>query len=308
MSQPQRFLIFSLVLSAGCFASANDVNRHLEGSYLHKILVLRGFYAGTKLHYDSSGSVSGGVTGDWTTDGLLRVNKVKVSGDNVKIEADRLLVVSVGRSGLQIAGDDILNRDKLREKNAKKALVEIEAELDKSGVTDETVNAAMAKIFLTSQDSFADAVPEYWRTCITDGMSGKNPNCALSAEMSLAPSMANPSQKGVPPPPHNDSGGTRTSVGVFRVGGAVKPPRATYQPDPTFSEPARRVKYQGVTVLALIVDADGIPRTIRIQSPVGAGLDEKAVHAVETWKFKPAQKDGQPVPVAIAVEVDFHLY
>jgi TPR repeat protein len=38
------------------------------------------------------------------------------------------------------------------------------------------------------------------------------------------------------------------------------------------------------------------------------GLDEKAVEAVRSWKFEPARKDGNPVALQIAVEVDFHLY
>jgi outer membrane biosynthesis protein TonB len=33
-----------------------------------------------------------------------------------------------------------------------------------------------------------------------------------------------------------------------------------------------------------------------------------AVKAVSAWKFRPAEKDGNPVPVAINVEVNFHLY
>jgi TonB family protein len=37
------------------------------------------------------------------------------------------------------------------------------------------------------------------------------------------------------------------------------------------------------------------------------GLDEKAVEAVQKWKFEPATKDGKPVPVELAIEVDFHL-
>ena len=35
---------------------------------------------------------------------------------------------------------------------------------------------------------------------------------------------------------------------------------------------------------------------------------EKAMEAVRNWKFEPAMKDGHPVRVEIAVEVDFHLY
>jgi len=102
--------------------------------------------------------------------------------------------------------------------------------------------------------------------------------------------------------------GGGTGGGIFHVGGGVSPPRAIYQPEPEFSEEARKAKYQGVCTLALIVGADGRPRNIRVQSSLGMGLDEKAIEAVKNWKFEPAMKDGHPVAVEIAVEVDFHLY
>jgi TonB family protein len=38
------------------------------------------------------------------------------------------------------------------------------------------------------------------------------------------------------------------------------------------------------------------------------GLDEKAIEAVNRWRFRPGTLDGQPVATQIAVEVDFHLY
>ena len=38
------------------------------------------------------------------------------------------------------------------------------------------------------------------------------------------------------------------------------------------------------------------------------GLDEKAVEAVRTWKFKPAKMADEAVAVQIGVETDFHLY
>ena len=58
----------------------------------------------------------------------------------------------------------------------------------------------------------------------------------------------------------------------------------------------------------LVVNAKGLPENIRITKPLGFGLDEKALSCVEKWKFKPAEKDGQPVTMEIALEVDFHLY
>jgi len=96
--------------------------------------------------------------------------------------------------------------------------------------------------------------------------------------------------------------------GIFHVGGGVSAPRVLYQPEPEFSEEARKAKYQGVCTLGLVVGADGRPSNIRVLSSLGMGLDEKAIEAVKNWKFEPAMKDGHPVAVQIAVEVDFHLY
>jgi len=96
--------------------------------------------------------------------------------------------------------------------------------------------------------------------------------------------------------------------GVFRVGGGVSAPKVTYQPDPEYSEEARKAKYQGVCVLSLIVGPDGKPRDVKVARSLGLGLDEKAIEAVNQWKFEPAQKDGKPVAVAINVEVTFRLY
>jgi TonB family protein len=68
------------------------------------------------------------------------------------------------------------------------------------------------------------------------------------------------------------------------------------------------VGYEGVCVLKLVVDADGMPQNIKVVRPVGMGLDEKAIAAVRQWTFSPALKDGEPVAVQIDVEVNFHLY
>jgi TonB family protein len=95
-------------------------------------------------------------------------------------------------------------------------------------------------------------------------------------------------------------------VVVLRNG--VRAPRAIYQPDPEYSDDARKKMTNGVALLWLIVDTEGKPRDIKVVVPVGDGLDEKAVEAVKTWEFEPAMKDGKPVAVQINVEVAFRLY
>jgi TonB family protein len=96
--------------------------------------------------------------------------------------------------------------------------------------------------------------------------------------------------------------------GIYHVGGGVTPPRVIYQPEIEFSEEARKAKYQGTCVLALVVDASGRPTNIRVTSSLGMGLDEKAIEAAKKYRFEPGMKNGHPVAVEIALEVDFHLY
>jgi TonB family protein len=99
-----------------------------------------------------------------------------------------------------------------------------------------------------------------------------------------------------------------TGGGVFRVGGGVSAPVVIYKPEPEYSEEARKVKHQGVVLMAVIVGPDGRPRDLRILRPLGMGLDEKALEAVRTWRFEPAKKDGVPVAVLVNIEVGFNLY
>ncbi len=96
--------------------------------------------------------------------------------------------------------------------------------------------------------------------------------------------------------------------GIFRVGAGVSPPRAINQPEAEFSEEARKAKYQGTCLVGMVVGVDGIPRNVRVLSSLGMGLDEKALEVAKKYRFEPAMKDGHPVAVEIAVEVDFHLY
>ena len=96
--------------------------------------------------------------------------------------------------------------------------------------------------------------------------------------------------------------------GVYRVGGGVSAPRAIYDPDPEYSEEARKAKFQGTVLLWVVVGPDGRPHDIRVQRSLGMGLDEKAIEAVRQWKFQPSIRDGHPVAVEVNIEVNFRLY
>jgi periplasmic protein TonB len=109
-------------------------------------------------------------------------------------------------------------------------------------------------------------------------------------------------------PGYGPGHGGGTGGGAFRVGGGVSAPKVIYQPDPEFSEEARKAKFQGTCVVWFVVGPDGRTRDIQVHRTLGLGLDEKAIEAVKNWRFEPGMKDGKPVAVQVSAEVTFRLY
>lgn len=101
--------------------------------------------------------------------------------------------------------------------------------------------------------------------------------------------------------------GGGTGGGAYRVGGGVSAPSVLYKVEPEYSEEARKAKFQGTVVLAIVVDQNGKARDIRVVRPLGLGLDEKAIEAVMKWRFKPGMREGASVSVQATVEVNFRL-
>lgn len=95
--------------------------------------------------------------------------------------------------------------------------------------------------------------------------------------------------------------------GAAQAGSGIVPPRAIYAPAPEYSEQARKANFQGTCVLRVLVGADGAVHEVRVERPLGMGLNEKAVEAVRIWRFRPALKNGSPVAHEIHIEVSFRL-
>ncbi len=81
-----------------------------------------------------------------------------------------------------------------------------------------------------------------------------------------------------------------------------------YKPDPEYTKQARKSGIQGAVTLALTVGTDGRPHDIKVLKPLGYGLDEKAVEAVQSWKWEPALDEGTPIESKMNVDVSFRVY
>ncbi|MGE5326588.1 MAG: energy transducer TonB [Deltaproteobacteria bacterium] len=106
---------------------------------------------------------------------------------------------------------------------------------------------------------------------------------------------------------HGEDGGYGGKT--FQPGrGGVSEPVPIFKPEPPYTEEARKTKLQGVVDLMIVVDPDGNVAFARLLKPLGMGLDESALQTVKTWRFKPALRNGSPVPVRVMVQVSFRLF
>jgi hypothetical protein len=84
-------------------------------------------------------------------------------------------------------------------------------------------------------------------------------------------------------------------------------PKVIHRPEPEFSEEARRGYKGGVVGMDVIITKEGKVGGVRVISPIGNVLDQRARDAVAAWTSKPGSCDGHPVNVEVYVEMDLHL-
>jgi protein TonB len=87
----------------------------------------------------------------------------------------------------------------------------------------------------------------------------------------------------------------------------ITPPRLAEVASPDYTAEARKRKIEGSVTVAIVVDKKGDVIDAKVVKGLGYGLDENAIRAVKEWKYKPAERDGEPITVKMEVTVDFYL-
>ena len=97
---------------------------------------------------------------------------------------------------------------------------------------------------------------------------------------------------------------------VYKVGKDVSAPKLTSSALPEYPESARKAKgkFEGTCVIGLIVDSSGVPHEVHITRSLGPDFDASAIKAVQQYRFNPATLAGEPVAVALSVEVRFQKF
>jgi protein TonB len=97
--------------------------------------------------------------------------------------------------------------------------------------------------------------------------------------------------------------------GPRRSGSGVTIPQVIKQVKPAYTADAMRAKVQGTVLVECLVTADGSVGDVQLRRSLDStfGLDQEAVKAARQWRFRPATRLGEPVPVLITIELTFTL-
>ena len=237
---------------------------------LRKILLMRGFPQGDVIEYDEKGNLLKKDPGPWTLNAAIQVTDVAIQADAIQIFGTRLVIT-------------FPNGEPRREYSAAADLT-LRLRRDPNN-ENQTVNA-LAVVFLNNLDPFTSVLPEYWRY--------------FARKLDLAAGNKGPEAE----LPITLEGKRIYAAGAQATIPAIIP---SSQMSPVYPPLAYANKIQGVTTLWLVIAPDGHVAHVQVFKPYGFGFEDAAVKAVLNWQFTPGTVDGQPVPVALKVEVPFRM-
>jgi len=268
--------LFSVVFCAPMLnaqaAGDGDIQKQLDANLKNKVVILRHFYSGNRLKYNSEGAlVSGGKPGLWTLNAYFEPKKIKLSKESITISGKRIRWTyddSKSAPKVYSAPDD--------------TKIEIRRSPEQNDPS--KVMASILKVFLKSDEPLEDFVPSYWKKIIQSGFDAERIKRDEWVE-------------------------ERTWRPAIYEQLNVSLPQIKYQLAPDFTEDARKIRLQGTVWLSASIDENGVVKVTDILKPLGAGLDDNAVKTIEeTWRFSPAMRDGAPIPFDfVLIEVMFKL-
>jgi TonB family protein len=251
-----------------------DTKQDLKTEYVGKRCVLRNFYTGDHLKYDSGGNLtSGGEPGMWALDGIVRIEKFELRSDRLEVAARRLIVGWDGKQLYELDGDPVI----------------IEIELGSGEPLPDGLRALLARVFYPLSTDASQLMPAYWRQFL-------QPHQVVRGMLEIGTT-----SDGEP-------------IYAFTGEGPAMPagwqnPKPAHVQDSPYSHQARTHRTQGVVAAAMLVDRRGRIADVMLTGKVlGDGLDQLAAATLRKWTFKPARQNGVTQDVVVHVEVRFRLF
>lgn len=264
-------LLFSCALVA---QSAPELEAKLNAAYDGKLLKFKHWYEADSQDYDADGNLlTEAREGQWIRWGVIAVKHVSLRDNAIEINASRMLVIPRSLMKHPAADEKIQFGFAKTEDSAT-----VRLHLPAGDLTTVAASRAIGSVFATDTELF-DLVPFTFQRAFDYLFPGSQ-------------------HRAIP----------EILPQTFRVGRGVSAPEVVKEVEPSYTEQDRHRQIEGVVVLAAVIGTDGVAHQIHVIQPLTAGSEDQAVLALQQWRFRPAMKDGQPVPVQSNFEINFRLH
>ena len=301
MNYRRYFFALVLVLYAAAACAAQDLSNQLDNKWKGKYFVLKQCCA-KNLTFNEQGELQTKPNDDLIPSAVL-LKSLKVKGTAVEILVER------GGLTFNPGGPSLGTHSNQQESR-------VTIVFGEGPISSERLDAALQKVFVLAAAK-ADRFPAYMQACargqvlLRSGrwlceMPGVSP-VLLGSDNRQAGSADEPVRGEIVDFKLVDGRFVPENIAVYRVGKGVSAPRATYDPEPMYTDSARRERLSATILLRVVINEEGRTEHIQVVGPAGYGLDENAVEAVSTWRFQPSKYQGKPVPVVVNVEVTFRI-
>lgn len=78
-------------------------------------------------------------------------------------------------------------------------------------------------------------------------------------------------------------------------------------PPPEYPDELRRRQIEGFVLVVAVVDEKGAVVDAEVTKSGNPELTRQALAAIKKWKYKPAEKDGQPIRARVSIPIQFSL-
>jgi TonB family protein len=271
-----------VALTNGVAAADVDLSKDLTDRYHSKMLVLRHPVMADSQHYDVDGKpLFASDDGPWTVYGRIFVTEIVAGPKELRVEGYRAIYQLDEQRRLLVPRSD-------------HHTVVIAIGLNSPLSSMDDALGILERVFAMSLNDVVNTAPPYWRTYL------KRILVPLEKGQALDPGTKQEAGDSSP----NDNPGDRP-VDMTQPG--LRPAKPIFTPEPEFTAAARKLNYQGLVRLDVLIDKLGRVSDVQIVTPLGLGLDENAVKVVKTWRFSPAKLNGEPRLFRMNVDIDFHL-
>jgi TonB family protein len=288
-------------------ASAQEAENALK-EFEGKVLIFRHPLRDDSLLYSAEGKVlKGGPEESWTTNGGLLIDRIALTPEKISIAGRRIFIL-FGKNGLIL-----LEFKRLKGSGSPPLSPSIKTEINLNQPVNsaEQARTVLSRVFALNTAGLFDSLPDFWRRYLAGHLrydsslkQDEEFYWNYKIEERLIP------VQGIQPTAKSSPADEEAENPVFHVGkdDKVKAREARVTPGPAYSEIAQYEKYRGIVVVSIVVASDGRVHNVRLLRALGMGLDEIARDTVQTWRFRPATHNKEPVAVEMNIEAAFDLH